>query len=114
MNQYNSNPEAVAAAVTQIHDWIRESPANWDQIFIHFAVLHVQGDPLRIAAFTLLTSSEIMDNLRGGSSNLSRAVDAMHQAVQYLNQAAEDNLATMTLLTYPLARSGVHIHGNQL
>ncbi|KAF8663676.1 hypothetical protein AX16_000882 [Volvariella volvacea WC 439] len=114
MSQYITNPEAVAAAVTQIHDWIRESPANQDQILNHFAVLHAQGDPLRIAAFTLLTSSEIMDNLRGGSSNLSRAVESMHQAVQYLNQAAEDNLATMTLLTYPLARSGIHIHNDHL
>ncbi|KAF8659271.1 hypothetical protein AX16_001866 [Volvariella volvacea WC 439] len=114
MSQYITNPEAVAAAVTQIHDWIRESPANRDQILSHFAVLHAQGDPLRIAAFTLLTSSEIMDNLWGGSSNLSRAVESMHQAVQYLNQAAEDNLATMTLLTYPLARSGIHINNDRL
>ncbi|KAF8659933.1 hypothetical protein AX16_001691, partial [Volvariella volvacea WC 439] len=114
MSQYITNPEAVAAAVTQIHDWIRESPANWDQILSHFAVLHAQGDPLRIAAFTLLTSSEIMDNLWGGSSNLSRAVESMHQAVQYLNQAAEDNLAMMTLLTYPLARSGIHINNDRL
>ncbi|KAF8641973.1 hypothetical protein AX16_009768 [Volvariella volvacea WC 439] len=113
-NYHITNPEAVAAAVTQIHDWIRKSPANRDQILTHFAVLHAQGDPLRIAAFTLLTSGEIMDNLRGGSSNLSCAVDAMHQAVQYLNQAAEDNLATMMLLTYPLARSGIHIHKNRL
>ncbi|KAF8637438.1 hypothetical protein AX16_010817 [Volvariella volvacea WC 439] len=114
MNQYINNPEAVATAVTQIHDWIRESPANRDQILNHFAVLHVQRDPLCITAFTLLTSLEIMDNLRGGSSNLSRAVESMHQAVQYLNQAAEDNLATMTLLTYPLARSGIHINNDRL
>ncbi|KAF8642445.1 hypothetical protein AX16_009491 [Volvariella volvacea WC 439] len=114
MNTYITNPEAVANAVAQIHDWIRESPANQEQILTHFAVLHAQGDPLRIAAFTLLTSGEIADNLRGGSTNLSRAVKSMHQAVQYLNQAAEDNLTTMTLLTYPLARSRIHIHQNQL
>ncbi|KAF8662734.1 hypothetical protein AX16_001130 [Volvariella volvacea WC 439] len=114
MNQYVNNPEAVTATVTQIHDWIRESSANRDQILNHFTILHAQGDPLRIAAFTLLTSSEIIDNLRGGSSNLSKAVEAMHQAVQYLNQAAEDNLATMTLLTYPLARSGIHINNDRL
>ncbi|KAF8663629.1 hypothetical protein AX16_000911 [Volvariella volvacea WC 439] len=46
MNQYVTNPEAVTATVTQIHDWIRESPANWDQVLNHFAVLHAQGDPL--------------------------------------------------------------------
>ncbi|KAF8636995.1 hypothetical protein AX16_010916 [Volvariella volvacea WC 439] len=114
MNQYINNPEAVATAVTQIHNWIRESPANWDQVLNHFAVLHAQGDPLHIAAFTLLTSSEIIDNLWEGSSNLSRVVESMHQAVQYLNQAAEDNLATMTLLTYPLARSGIHINNDHL
>ncbi|KAF8638970.1 hypothetical protein AX16_010405 [Volvariella volvacea WC 439] len=79
MSYHVSDPEAVATAISQIHKWIRESPANWDQILMHFAVLHAQ-------------------------------VDAMHQAVHFLNQAAENNLATMTLLTYPLARSGVHIH----
>ncbi|KAF8642819.1 hypothetical protein AX16_009398 [Volvariella volvacea WC 439] len=105
LRNYITNPDEIATAVAQIHDWIRKSPANRDQILTHFAVLHAQGDPLCITAFTLLTSGEIADNLRGGSSNLSRAVESMHQAVQYLNQAAEDNLATMTLLTYPLARS---------
>ncbi|KAF8660107.1 hypothetical protein AX16_001644 [Volvariella volvacea WC 439] len=55
-----------------------------------------------------------MDNLWGGSSNLSRAVESMHQAVQYLNQVAEDNLSMMTLLTYPLARSSIHIHKDRL
>ncbi|KAF8644833.1 hypothetical protein AX16_008242 [Volvariella volvacea WC 439] len=112
MSYHITNPKAVATAITQIHNWIRESPTNQDQILTHFAILHTQGDPLRITAFTFLMSREIMDNLWGGSSNLSRAVDAMHQAVQYLNQATKDNLATMTLLTYPLARSGIHIHEN--
>ncbi|KAF8638915.1 hypothetical protein AX16_010431 [Volvariella volvacea WC 439] len=62
----------------------------------------------------LLTSEEITDNLWGDFLNLSHAVKSMHQVVQYLNQVAKDNFATMTLLTYLLARSGIHIYQNRL
>ncbi|KAF8664190.1 hypothetical protein AX16_000797 [Volvariella volvacea WC 439] len=113
MSHYISNPKAIAAAVTQIHDWIKENPTNREQIFTHFAVLHAQGDLLRIAAFTFLMSGEIINNLRGRSSNLFKVVELMHQVVQYLNQTTEDNLATMTLLMYLLVRSGIHIYQNQ-
>ncbi|KAF8652823.1 hypothetical protein AX16_004146 [Volvariella volvacea WC 439] len=47
----------------KIHDWIQKSPANREQILTHFTILHAQGDPLHIAAFTLLTLGEIMNNL---------------------------------------------------